>query len=125
MPASLRPPRAGLRPQYVATISGIPVGQRQLGRRDFRQGVHRGGQRHDGGPARFADRRPGHRRFAWDISGGQPVPTSYAATIIDRRHIDEVRMALAGGNVTDYTVEPPLPADSRPHPGYATPIATA
>src|SRR5271169_3675896 len=38
------------------------------------------------------------------ISGGQPVPTSYAATINYDRKIDDVRMALAGGNVKDYSV---------------------
>ncbi len=43
------------------------------------------------------------------LNGGQPVPTSYAATINYDRKIDDVRMALAGGNVTDYAVEPPLP----------------
>jgi hypothetical protein len=42
------------------------------------------------------------------VSKGQPVPTSYASTIIDDRHVDEVRMALANGNVTVYTAEPPL-----------------
>jgi len=46
------------------------------------------------------------------VSGGQPVPTSYAATISYDRKVDDVRIALAGGNVKDYTVDPPLP----PHP---------
>ena len=43
------------------------------------------------------------------VSGGQPVPTSYGATIIYDHKVDDVRMALVGGNVTDYAVEPPLP----------------
>jgi hypothetical protein len=42
------------------------------------------------------------------VSAGQPIPTSYAATIVDSRHVDEVRMSLAGGNVTDYSAEPAL-----------------
>jgi Protein of unknown function (DUF3108) len=41
--------------------------------------------------------------------GGQLVPTSYAATINYDRRVDDVRMALAGGNVKDYSAEPPLP----------------
>ncbi len=43
------------------------------------------------------------------VGSGQPVPTSYAATITYGRAVDDVRMALAGGNVTNYSVEPPLP----------------
>jgi hypothetical protein len=44
--------------------------------------------------------------------GGLPVATSYAATIDYNRRMDDVRMALAGGNVTEFSAEPPLP----PHP---------
>jgi hypothetical protein len=46
------------------------------------------------------------------INGGQPVPTSYVATITDSHGIDDVRIALVGGNVKAFTVEPPL----QPHP---------
>ncbi len=42
-------------------------------------------------------------------AAGQPMPTSYGETITYDRKVDDVRMALAGGNVTDYAVEPPLP----------------
>ena len=43
------------------------------------------------------------------VTGGQPVPTSYGATINYDHKVDDVRMALAGGNVTNYAAEPPLP----------------
>jgi Protein of unknown function (DUF3108) len=43
------------------------------------------------------------------INAGQPVPTSYGETIVYGERTDDVRMALSGGNVTDYSVEPPLP----------------
>jgi hypothetical protein len=43
---------------------------------------------------------------------GQPVAVNYAATINYDRRMDDVRIALSGGNVTDYSVDPPLP----PHP---------
>jgi hypothetical protein len=43
------------------------------------------------------------------VSSGQPLPTSYAATIIsDKKVNDDVRMAFAGGNVKEFTVEPPI-----------------
>lgn len=44
--------------------------------------------------------------------GGLPVATSYIATVDYNRRVDDVRMALAGGNVTEFSAEPPLP----PHP---------
>jgi len=43
------------------------------------------------------------------ITAGQPVPSSYGETIVYGEKIDDVRMALSGGNVTDFSVEPPLP----------------
>jgi Protein of unknown function (DUF3108) len=46
------------------------------------------------------------------ISGGQLAPTSYTSTIDYGRIVDDVRIALAGGNVKDYSVAPPLV----PHP---------
>jgi hypothetical protein len=44
--------------------------------------------------------------------GGQPIATSYAATIDYDRRMDDVHIALSGGNVTDYSADPPL----SPHP---------
>jgi len=46
------------------------------------------------------------------ISNGQLLPTSYASTIDYGHIIDDVRIALAGGNVRSYSVAPPL----LPHP---------
>ena len=46
------------------------------------------------------------------LSAGQPVPTSYVATITNDKRVDDVRMVFSGGNLKDYTVEPPL----GPHP---------
>jgi hypothetical protein len=42
------------------------------------------------------------------VSKGQPIPTSYASTIVDERQVDQVRMALANGNVTNYSADPPM-----------------
>jgi hypothetical protein len=42
-------------------------------------------------------------------TNGQPLSASYVATINYDRRMDNVSMALSGGNVTDYSVEPPLP----------------
>ena len=42
-------------------------------------------------------------------SGGQPMPAIFASTIASGHKIDDVRIAFAGGNVKDFSVEPPLP----------------
>jgi hypothetical protein len=93
---------------YVATISGIPVGSGNwvidISEREYTAAA-------SGATAGILDLLIGARGTGaarGTISDGLPVPTSYAATIIDRHHVDEVRIALTGGNVTEYTVEPPL-----------------
>ena len=109
MPAIAPPPRAGWRPnirpaspeyrsaaaagsveiandQYTAAASGTTTGLIK-----FFTGAHGTGAAHG------------------ILAGSQPMPTSYGATIYYDHKIDDVRMALAGGNVTDYAAEPPLP----------------
>ena len=52
------------------------------------------------------------------FNGDQTMPTSYVATIdYDHSKIDDVRMALAGGNVKDLSADPPLVPASRSHSG--------
>ena len=46
------------------------------------------------------------------VSKGQLIPSSYASSITTDRKTEELRITLAGGNVKDYTVDPPSP----PHP---------
>ena len=102
-----------LEAQYIASVGGIPVG--------------RGGWivdiSEDQYTASAAGATSGILTFFTSAKGnsvahgtfnggGQPVATSYVATIDYNRRLDDVRMALAGGNVTDYSAEPPLP----PHP---------
>jgi hypothetical protein len=42
------------------------------------------------------------------VRQAEHLPASYAATIIDERHVDEVRISLSNGNVTNYIAEPAL-----------------
>jgi hypothetical protein len=98
-----------LEAQYIATISGLPVGSGswvvEFSDRSYTAAA-------SGMTAGLLDMLIGARGTGAShgtLSAGQPIPSSYAATIIDRRHVDEVRMALTGGNVVDYSVEPPMP----------------
>jgi Protein of unknown function (DUF3108) len=95
--------------RYVATLAGIPIGKgawvidiaddhytaAASGATTGLLSVFAGGQ--------------GSGASRGTVSGGQPVSTSYAATIVTERKRDEVRMLLASGNVRDFAVEPPLP----------------
>jgi Protein of unknown function (DUF3108) len=48
------------------------------------------------------------------ISGGQPVPSSYASSVVTDQKYDEVRMVISGGNVKEYVAEPPaMPSPDR------------
>ncbi len=98
-----------LEAEYTASIAGIPIGHGNwiieidgnqytaaasgttTGLIKFFTGAHGTGAAHG------------------SINAGQPVPASYGETIVYGNRVDDVRMALAAGNVTDYAVDPPLP----------------
>ncbi len=102
-------PQGRLEAQYAVSIAGIPIGRGSwiidiagdqytaaasgttTGLIKFFTGAHGTGAAHG------------------TIAAGQPMPTSYGATINYDHKVDDVRMAFAGGNVTNYAVEPPLP----------------
>jgi len=102
-------PAGRLDAEYAASIAGIPIGRGNWT-------VEISGDEYSAvangmttGLLRFFTGARGTGAARGSVNGGQPVPKSYAATITSERGVDDVRMALAGGNVTDYAVEPPLP----------------
>lgn len=94
--------------EYIATVSGVPVGQGNWVVEIANNAYTAAASGATAGLLKFFTSARGTSAARGTISGGRPVPTSYSATIIDSRHIDEVRMALSNGNVTDYTAEPEL-----------------
>ncbi len=101
-----------LEAQYVASIAGIPIGSGNWVVEISDRGYTAAASGGTTGLLKFFMGAWGTGASRGTISGGQPVPTSYAATISDGRRVDDVRMALAGGNVKNYMVEPPV----SPHP---------
>jgi Protein of unknown function (DUF3108) len=101
-----------LHAEYVLTISGIPVGKGswavQISDKDYTAAASGA----TAGILKLLLGAYGTGAAHGIIKGGLPVPTTYAATIVDSRRVDEVRMALASGNVTEYSVKPPV----RPSP---------
>ncbi|MGD0025947.1 MAG: DUF3108 domain-containing protein [Xanthobacteraceae bacterium] len=97
-----------LEAEYVASLSGIPIGRGnwvvEISDKEYTAAA----SGTTTGLLRFFTGARGTGASRGSINGGQPVPMSYAATITDGRGVDDVRIALAGGNVKDYTVEPPV-----------------
>jgi hypothetical protein len=98
-----------LEAEYTASISGIPIGRGNwiIEISDDQYTAAASGT--TTGVLRFFTGARGTGAARGTVSAGQPVPTSYGATISYDHKVDDVRMALTGGNVTDYAVEPPLP----------------
>ena len=98
-----------LEAEYVASIAGIPIGRGNwiIELSDDAYSAAASGT--TTGIARFFTGGRGTGTARGTISAGQPMPTAYGATLSYDRKIDDVRMTLAAGNVTDYVVEPPLP----------------
>jgi len=98
-----------LEAEYAASIAGIPIGRGNWIIEIFDDQYTAAASGTTTGILRFFTGARGTGAAHGTVSGGQPVPTSYGATITYDHKVDDVRMALIGGNVTDYAVEPPLP----------------
>ncbi len=97
-----------LEAEYSATLAGIPIGRGtwtiDVSEDEFSAAANGA----TAGLLRFFTYGTGTGTTHGTISGGRPVPMSYAATVTMKDRIDDVRMAFAGGNVKDLTVQPPV-----------------
>jgi hypothetical protein len=98
-----------LEAEYTASLSGIPIGRGNwiIEISDDQYTAAASGT--TTGILRFFTGARGTGAAHGTVNAGQPVPTSYGATITYDRKVDDVRMTLVGGNITDYSAEPPLP----------------
>ena len=94
--------------EYVATVAGIPVGHGTWTVEISEKAYSAAASGATAGLLRIFSGARGSGASHGTIGGAGPVPTSYVATIVDDHHVDEVRIALAGGNVTEFSAEPPL-----------------
>ncbi|HTV35543.1 MAG TPA: DUF3108 domain-containing protein [Xanthobacteraceae bacterium] len=97
-----------LEAQYVASISGLPVGQGTWVVEISDNTYTSAASGATAGLLKVFTGARGNGASQGTVIGGQPVPTSYSATIVDNRHVDEVHISLTNGNVTNYWAEPPL-----------------
>jgi hypothetical protein len=98
-----------LEAEYIASIAGIPIGRGNwiIELSDDAYSAAASGT--TTGIIRFFTGGRGTGTARGTINAGGPVPTAYGATLSYDRKIDDVRMTLTAGNVTDYVAEPPLP----------------
>jgi len=98
-----------LEAQYTASIDGIPIGRGSWMVEISNDQYTAAASGTTTGLIKFFTGAHGTGAAHGIVSGGQMVPTSYGETITWDRKVDDVRMALSGGNVTNYAVDPPLP----------------
>jgi len=98
-----------LEAEYTATLAGIPIGRGNWVVEIADDGYTAAASGTTTGIIRFFTGARGIGAARGTVGGGQPIPMSYGATITYDKKIDDVHMTLAGGNVTDYSAEPPLP----------------
>jgi uncharacterized protein DUF3108 len=92
---------------YVVTLAGVPIGRGGWSidvQNDQYSATASGAT---SGLLRILASGQGTSAARGTVSGGQPIPSSYASKIIRDRHVDDVRITFAGGAVKDYVADPP------------------
>jgi len=101
-----------LEAEYTASLAGIPIGRGNWVIEVTEDQFTAAANGATSGILRLFSQGHGTSASQGIVSGGQPIPTSYSATITTDKKFDDVRMSFAGGNVKDFTVDPPV----GPHP---------
>jgi len=101
-----------LEAEYTASLAGIPIGRGNWVIEISEDQFTAAASGATTGLLRLFSSGHGTSGAQGAINAGQPVPTSYTATIASDKKVDDVRMVFAGGSVKDFTVEPPV----GPHP---------
>lgn len=94
--------------EYVASVSGIPVGHGNWTVEISDKAYTAAASGTTAGLLKIFSGARGSGASQGTMGGAGPIPTSYVATIVDDRHVDEVHIALVGGNVTAFSAEPQL-----------------
>jgi hypothetical protein len=96
-----------LEAEYTATLAGLPIGRGnwviEISEDQFTAAASGGTM----GILRFFSSGHGTGAAQGTFSAGQPLPTSYASTMTNGEHVDDVQLVFAGGNAKE-TVDPPL-----------------
>jgi uncharacterized protein DUF3108 len=97
-----------LEADYTATLMGIPIGRGNWIIDISEDEVTAAANGATAGLLRFFASGTGVGAARGTIAAGHLVPLNYFATVTAKDRIDDVRIAFTGGNVKDFTVEPPV-----------------
>lgn len=101
-----------LEAEYTASLAGIPIGRGNWIIEISEDQFTATATGRTLGILRIFNTGHGTSSSQGTLSAGQALPTTYASTITNDKRIDDVHMAFVGGNVKDFTVDPP----AGPHP---------
>lgn len=102
--------------EYTVTLAGIPIGRGNwvidVSDTQFTASASGGTI----GILRFFSQGHGTGSSQGAMNAGQPAPTNYDYTVVkdnkEKSGVDDVHIVFAGGNVKDFTIDPPV----GPHP---------
>src|SRR5579871_2793123 len=99
---------------YVVTLAGVPIGTGSWSIDILEDQYSATASGATSGLLRVFASGRGSSAVRGTISGGQPIPSSYASQIIADKRSDDVRITFAGGAVKEYVADPPtLPSADR------------
>lgn len=106
-PAGGHAQQAKLEARYVASLAGIPVGRGAwvLDIQNDQYSADASGA--TTGLLRVFASGKGRSTTQGDVANGQLLPRRYGTTIVADKKTEEVAMAIDGGTVTEFTVNPP------------------
>jgi hypothetical protein len=92
---------------YTATLSGLPIGNGtwSIDVQDNQFTAMASGS--TSGLLRIFASGHGNSVVRGTVSGGQPISSTFASTVIADKRTDKVRVWFSGGNVMDYIADPP------------------
>jgi len=106
--------QGNLEASYVATLAGVPIGKGSWSIDVTEDQFTATASGATSGLLRVFASGQGSSVAHGGVSGGQPVASTYASTIMADNKTDQVRMLFGGGAVKDYLADPPtMPGPDR------------
>ena len=99
--------QGNLEANYVVTLAGVPIGKGSWSIDVAEDQFTASASGATSGLLRVFASGQGSSVAHGGISGGQPVASTYASTIVADNKTDQVRMLFGGGVVKDYLADPP------------------
>jgi hypothetical protein len=100
--------------RYTVTLGGLPVGRGDWVIEIADDHFTAAASGATAGLMRVFASGQGQSAARGTIAGGQPVPSTYASSIVTDRKYDDVRMVISSGSVKEYAAEPPnIPSPER------------